>query len=111
MAGQLLTLEIPNLNLVYEDDTALVIDHFYEDKHIIHSEIKVEADLKFLKHASKVFDIISETYKEHGIDEIYTWGEDETHDRYNLFLKFKPTGKVFTVPNYDKELSEYVRKL
>ena len=95
LVGQLLSQETPNLNKVYEDDVAVVADHFYDGKHVLHSDFKVEPTLSVLKHCQEVSHLIDLAYAERGIDRLYTWGNSEEHDRYNRLLGFVPTGMQY----------------
>lgn len=106
----MLSQGIPNLNLVYEDEIGTVIDHLHEDKHVIHSELKVEPTASVLKHCKQVSDEIDAAYAARGFNFLYTWGSSEEHDRYNKFLGYRPTGNEFNVEGYGM-VKEYRKDL
>lgn len=112
MAGQLLTLGIPSLNKLYEDEDGIVISHFYGNKYVIHSEIKTDTpDLSFLKKAKEVNQQIKKAFNKLGVTTLYTWSEDETQENYNKFLGYERLNDTeFYAPNYDKPLKEWVMK-
>lgn len=116
MVGQLLLSEIPNLNLLVEDEVGIAVCHQWEGKNVIHSEI-YEADftLEKLKEAKKRSDAIDNAFRSKGVTELFTWGENEQHRRYNLFLGYKPTGRImnytFVDKDYPFDVMEYKKDL
>ncbi|MAZ33832.1 MAG: hypothetical protein Tp178MES00d2C33159091_32 [Prokaryotic dsDNA virus sp.] len=107
---------IPNLNLLYEGPEGIVVCHVWEGRYVIHSELyNPEPTLDDLKAAQKISHTIDEAFKEKGIKELYTWGENDTHARYNKFLGFKETGRVmnstFVDSAYPIEVLEYRKEL
>ena len=106
-AGQLLTLGIPNLDLLFDDEDGTVISHFFQGKYVIHSSLKKEPSLSLMKKAKEVCDEVNDAFNEHGI-ETYTWSENDKQQRYNEFLGYELTGQELDIPNYGK-VKEYKR--
>lgn len=94
----------------------IVVCHDWDDKHIIHSEIYDDKyTLENLKIAKKVSDAVDQAFKRKGVKVLHTWAETEQQKRYNLFLGYKPTGRIvndgFAEKNYPREVFEYKKDL
>ena len=116
LVGQLLLAEIPNLNLLYEGEEGIAVCHEWDGKYIIHSEIwNPDPNLEDLKAAKRVSNAIDKAFKQKGIKTLYTWAENDTQKRYNLFLGFSPTGQkvndTFVDKDYPYEVFEYKKDL
>ena len=112
LAGQLLSQGIPNLNLVYEDETVTVIDFYYEGKHTIHTEMKVAPTKELMVHFRAISDAIDIVFSDKGVDTLYTWGEvdNKDHVKFNSFLGYLPTGFEYDIPGYGV-VDEYKKDL
>lgn len=94
MAGELLSLGIPNLKLLFDDEDGSAIVHILDDKFVIHSEFKKGVNLD---KAMEVSNMIDEAFKERGINSLYTWTSSRQEEVYSGYLGYKPTGvKVLT---------------
>ncbi len=110
MVGPLLTLGIPSLKPLYEDDTGVVFLYITrEGKYTIHTEYFLEDETEtmpkeLIQRSKMISDFIDQGMKQRGIKELYTWGENKTHERWNKFLGYSPTGKI--VNEIEGELPE-----
>jgi hypothetical protein len=112
----LLLAGIPNLNLLYEGEDGIAVCHEWEGKYIIHSELwNPSPTFEDLKAAKRVSNAIDKAFKARGISKLHTWAEDETQKKYNLFLGFKPTGRIvnstFVDKDYPNTVYEYEKDL
>jgi hypothetical protein len=107
----LLTLGIPNLNLLFEDDDGAAVCHEFDGKYIIHSEFRKEITKELLKKAMEVSFMIDNAFRERGITELYTWAENDKQHRYNQFLGYFPTGNEVKIDGYDNSIFEYKKDL
>ena len=90
---------------------SIVADHFFDGKHILHSDLKVEPTLSVIKHAQEVSQLIDLAYAERGVDKLYTWGNSEEHDNYNRLLGFVPTGMQYDFGEPIGAYLEYAKDL
>lgn len=111
LVGQLLTLGIPNLKLVYEGEDATAIVHIDDGKYVIHSELKKELTPKFLEKIRYISDCIDVAFKEKGIKKLHTWATNDEEERFNQFLGYRPTGEYRTMFGYDGDIIEYEKDL
>lgn len=97
---------------MYEDEDGIVICHTFDNKFIIHSELKKDITNSLLKKAKQVSEEVDIAFKTKGVDTLYTWAETEAQDRYNIFLGYEPTGANVTMPdNYPNIVREYKKVL
>lgn len=115
MVGQLLISGTPNLNLVFEDETGIVVCHNWQGKNVIHSELYDAPTKDSLKKAKEISEAIDTAFKTRGFNTLYTWAETEEQKRYNLFLGYSPTGEkvnsTFQDKEYPREVFEYKKEL
>lgn len=116
MVGQLLIAGIPNLNLLYEGEEGIVACHLWDGKYVIHSELyQEEPSLEDLKAAKHISDEIDKVFAERGIEEIFTWAENKTQERYNKFLGYVDTGETvnhtFVDKTYPYPMKEFKKRL
>lgn len=116
MVGQLLLSEIPNLNLLFEDEKGIVVCHEWDNKYVIHSELyNGDLSLENLKYAKRISDAIDSAFRAKGVKEVFTWAENDEQKRYNRFLGYRPTGQTvndtFVDKEYPYEVLEYKKEL
>jgi hypothetical protein len=91
LVGQLRMLGIPNLNVVYEDETGAVLIHDIEGKGellVVHAEVLPTTNREILGHYLEVMDMLFEQLKERGITEVEAWINSDEEMRYAQFFGF-----------------------
>lgn len=119
MAGQLLSLGIPNLKLLYEDEDMIGIVHILGTKYVIHSEYKKPITGALIKKAASISKLVDKTFKDKGVNFLYTWAQTPDEEKYNKFLGYEDTGnRVRTISDggplpddYPLEVKEFIKCL
>lgn len=91
MAGQLHTLEIPNLNKVYEDDLCtLYIHDVYGDNSllVLHVEVIQEAKKSLMLHYHEVLENLLNALRERGVKKLEAWMNTDEQIRFAQFFGF-----------------------
>lgn len=112
MAGQLVSAGIPNLNVVFEDYDGLVFSHLWDGKYVIHSETHDFSSPSVAAKCRVVLDMVATKFKEHGVEDIYTWAETPEQERYANYFGFRKTGVIvndtFVEKDYPNPVYEYI---
>jgi hypothetical protein len=89
---------------LFEDDFGLAVCHEWDGKYVIHSEVySGDFSLDNLKEVRRRSNAVDTAFKAKGIKEIYTWAENDEQKRYNLFLGYRPTGRIMNETFMDKD--------
>lgn len=84
-------LEIPNLNVIYEDEyvTCLIHDIAGEGKlYVFHADVIPTTDRKLLQHYRNVMFKIDDALRAKGLTEIEAWVNTEEEMRYAAYFGF-----------------------
>lgn len=84
-------LEIPNLNVVYEDDTVTLLVHDIAGEGkllVVHADVIPTTDRDVLGHYLDIIDTLSEQLKERGHTEVEAWVNTDEEIRYAQFFGF-----------------------
>lgn len=91
MVGQYRSLEIPNLNTVYEDEYCTVFIHDIEGKGellVIHVDVVKTVNRKILNHYFDVIESVFEALRARGIKEVEAWVSTDEEMRFAIFYGF-----------------------
>lgn len=91
LVGQLRMLEIPNLNVVYEDETVTCYIHDIAGEKklfVFHAVVIPSTDKKLLNHYLTIVDSLDEALKERGFKELEAWVNTDEEIRYAMFFGF-----------------------
>lgn len=103
MVGQLRTLEIPNLNTVYEDDTGELLLHNVKGDGsllVLHADVIPTIDRRILEHYAVILNSLCEQLSQKGFPSLKTWVLTDEQMRYAVFFGFVPTGNEVTIEGY-----------
>lgn len=84
-------LGIPNLNLIYEDDTCGVYIHDVEGNGrllVFHADVIPVANHRLMQHYLTVVDSLFVALKERGLKELEAWVNTDEEMRYAMFFGF-----------------------
>lgn len=88
MVGQLLSLGIPNLNKVYEDDKCTVLLFKYGEDLLVHVDIVQTSNKEYIQHYYEVIETLFEQLRERGIKEVKTWVREGKEMDFAQFYGF-----------------------
>lgn len=91
LVGQYRTLEIPNLNTVYEDDKFTLMIHDIEGKGellVLHADIVKPVTKTLMNHYWDVVQALFEELQKRGIKEIEAWVSTDEEIRFAAFFGF-----------------------
>lgn len=113
MVGLLDTQALPNLKELFRDEAiGCAAVHLLGDKLILHSEIFGQRDRRKLEQVQEISAMIDNSFKEKGVEKLYTWAETDEQYRFNLFLGYKPTGEEVVMPeDYPRKVFEFEKVL
>jgi len=84
-------LGIPNLNLVYEDETGKVYIHDIDGKGellVVHAEVIPTTNRAILGHYLEVMDTLFEQLQDKGVKEVEAWVNSDEEMDYAQFFGF-----------------------
>lgn len=91
LVGQLLTLGIPNLNVVYKDDLCTVLVHDVlgdQSRLVVHAEVEKSLSKKLFVHYMEVMDNLFEQLKARGVTEVEAWVCEDHEIKYAQLFGF-----------------------
>jgi hypothetical protein len=100
LVGQLRTLETPNLNVVYSDDTGDLLLHNFDTELVIHVDVIPTVNRSILEHYAVVLNTLFEQLKERDIPSVKAWVLTDEQIRYAVFFGFQLTGKEIKLKGY-----------
>jgi hypothetical protein len=93
-------LEIPNLNVAYEDETGTVLIHDIGGEGqmlVVHAEVIPTTNRSVLLHYRDVINAMCEQLKSKGINHVDAWVLTDEQIRFAQFFGFEPTGEEITI--------------
>lgn len=113
MVGPLRTLEIPNLNKIYEDDTVECYIHdVYSNGELLvfHADVQKSLNKDLLLHYRDVMQEIFAALKQKGVKELQAWVVTDKEIKYAQFMGFDQFLGELTIGNRPIQPPVYVLK-